>query len=138
MTTPVESPRHRARIHTLCTVTVAFVWIWHGLVPKLLGPHPDELAMLTNAGVSAAAAPTIVTVIGGGEIAFGVVCLALGHHRWPWLLTIVTMLGVIAGVLVTSPHFLTAAFGPVTLNVQVAALAAIALLTRRENDQPSA
>src|SRR6266850_68551 len=33
----------RALVHALCAATVAFVWVWHGLVPKILGLNPDEL-----------------------------------------------------------------------------------------------
>jgi hypothetical protein len=121
----------RAVVHALCAVMVAFVWVWHGLVPKLLGPHPDELALLMAAGVSADLSPALARIAGVAEVAFGVAFVPLARWRWPWLLTIALMLGATIGVLATSPDQVTAAFGPVTVNLQLAALAAVGLLSRR-------
>jgi hypothetical protein len=126
----------RAVVHALCTATVAFVWFWHGLVPKVLGPHPEEIALLSGAGVSADWSPAVVRILGAAEIAFGVAFLPLARRRWPWLLTIALMFGATTGVLVTAPNQVSAPFGPVTLNLQLAALAAVGLLSLR--DLPSA
>lgn len=37
-------------IHGVARLTLAFVLAYHGLIPKLLGPHTDELRMLADAG----------------------------------------------------------------------------------------
>lgn len=126
----------RALVHWLCAATVAFVWLWHGLVPKVLGPHPDELALLIRAGVSVEWSPAVVRIAGAAEIAFGMAFLPLARRRWPWMLTIGLMFGATVGVIVTSPRQVTAAFGPVTLNLQLAVLAVVGLLCQR--DLPSA
>jgi len=126
----------QALIHALAAATVAFVWIWHGVVPKLAGPHPDELAMLFEAGVSGAWLRSITQILGVAELAFGLAFLPLARRRWPWLLTISLMATATVGVLVNSPDRAIAAFNPVTLNAVLAALAAIGLLSLR--DLPSA
>jgi hypothetical protein len=126
----------QALIHALASATVAFVWVWHGLVPKLAGPHPDELVMLFEAGVSGAWVRPIALVLGAAELAFGLAFLPLAHRRWPWLLTIVLMAAATVGVLVNSPGRAMAAFNPVTLNVLMVALSVIGLLSLR--DLPSA
>jgi len=126
----------QALIHALAAATVAFVWIWHGVVPKLAGPHPDELAMLFEAGVSGAWLRPITQILGVAELAFGLAFLPLARRRWPWLLTISLMATATVGVLVNSPDRAIAAFNPVTLNAVLAALAAIGLLSLR--DLPSA
>ena len=126
----------QALIHALAAATVAFVWIWHGVVPKLAGPHPDELAMLFEAGVSRAWLRPITQILGVAELAFGLAFLPLARRRWPWLLTIALMATATVGVLVNSPSRAVAAFNPVTLNAVLAALAAIGLLSLR--DLPSA
>jgi len=126
----------QALVHALAAFGVAFVWIWHGVVPKLAGPHPDELAMLMEAGTPAAWAQSAAYAIGCAETAFGLVFPALSRRRWPWALTIALMAAALAGVLIHSPHRAWAAFGPVTLNLAVALLASAGLLSLE--DLPSA
>jgi len=132
-------PRRAARqalVHALAATAVAFVWMWHGIVPKLAGPHPDELAMLLEAGVSEPLLRPVALILGAMELAFGLAFLAFARRRWPWLLTLILMAVATVGVLVNSPHRAVGAFGPVTLNLLLAVLAAVGLLSLR--DLPSA
>jgi hypothetical protein len=132
-------PRQAARqaiIHTLATAAVSFVWLWHGLVPKLLGPHPQEVRMLLDAGVTDHWAHRIVTFAGWFEIILGLLVLWQSRKRWPWLLTIGLMAFATAGVLICSPDMAKAAFNPVTLNTLLASMAGVGMLTLR--DLPSA
>jgi hypothetical protein len=39
-------------VHAVARVTLALVFLWHGLVPKLLFRHADELALLRDGGLS--------------------------------------------------------------------------------------
>ena len=109
-------------VHAVARVTLALVFLWHGLVPKLLFRHPDELALLRDGGLSDAAAARVVVAIGVAEVAFGVALLLLWRVRALLLLAAVSMLGMTLGILVNSPRFVPAAFTPVTLNLCVAAL----------------
>ena len=132
-------PRGAARwalVHGLAAAAIAFVWCWHGLVPKLVALHPDELAMLAEAGVPAPWLRPLTQAAGALELAFGLLFLPLAQKRWPFWLTIGFMSLATCFVLVSSPERALAAFGPVTLNLAVAALAAIGLLSLR--DLPSA
>ncbi len=126
----------QALVHALAAATVAFVWMWHGIVPKLAGPHPDELAMLLEAGVSEPWLRPVTQTVGAVELAFGLAFLPLARRRWPWLLTIALMAAATVGVLVNSPDRALAAFNPVTFNLLLAVLAAVGLLSLR--DLPSA
>jgi hypothetical protein len=128
-------PRQLARqalVHAIATATLAFAWIWHGLVPKLLWPHADELAMLEQAGVAAEQVLPLTRGAGALEILAGILVLLFARRRWPFLLTILLMLGATIGVLMNSPQFAFAAFNPITLNLFMAATASIALLTLRD------
>ena len=49
---PKDAAQH-ALVHGIARAALAFVFIYHGLVPKLLHPHADEIAMLGAAGFSA-------------------------------------------------------------------------------------
>ncbi len=123
-------PRGAARqalVHGIASFAVTFVWIWHGLIPKLAGPHADELAMLLEAGVSEDWVRPAVRVLGSAELAFGLAFVPLAKRRWPWILTIVLMGVATVGVLSVSPERALAAFNPITLNVLLAALATVGL-----------
>ena len=118
--------------HALARCAVGFVWLWHGLVPKLVFDHPDEALMLTDTGIDSGLANQLVVAAGIFEVAFGLIVLG----AWRWRAPLWTTLGLIVlatvGVAVESPRYLTAAFNPVTLNVQLFVLAAIALLLGRD------
>jgi len=126
----------RRLIHGVARGGVAFVWVYQGAAPKLLGPHADELKLIRQAGVPEGYAAPCARLLGGGEVAFGLVLLFAFHRRWPLLLTIILMIAATVGVAVNSASFLGAAFNPVGLNLAVIALASVGLLAAR--DLPSA
>jgi hypothetical protein len=132
---PASSLR-QALIHTAARCGVAFVWLYQGLVPKLLHQHADELAMVQQGGFSAANALVVVQTLGWVEVLFGLAMLFWFHQRWHFLLTIALMVVATVGVAIRSPQYLSAAFNPVSLNVLMAALAVVGLLASR--DLPSA
>lgn len=113
-----------AAVQTLARTTIAFVWIWHGVVPKLLFRDANEQIMLQQAGLPASALPWL----GLAEVCFGLVMLAGIRWRWLYGLNIAIMLTALVGVAVCSPQYLHAAFNPVTLNLCVVGLSAIGLL----------
>lgn len=71
----------QALIYAFAAVAIGFVWIWHGVVPKLAGPHPDEIAMLIEAGIAEPWAPQVTQVIGAAELLFGLAFLPLAGRR---------------------------------------------------------
>ena len=132
---PAESMR-RSLVYLTARLAVAFVWLYQGIVPKLIFRHPDELAMLRDAGLSAPAARIACVGIGCFEVAVGLALLLVWRSRVPLWLTLVAMPIAALAVAVNSPRFLVAAFNPVVLNLSVFALSAIACLEAR--DLPSA
>jgi len=132
-------PQRAARqgvVHALATVSLAFVWLWHGIVPKLAGPHPNEVAMLLEAGVPESWSVPLAQAHGMAEVAFGLAILLFATRRWPWVLTMALMAVATVGVLICSPHRALDAFGPITLNLLLAVVAAVGLLSLQ--DLPSA
>ena len=126
----------RTLIHGVARGAVAVVWVYQGVAPKLLGPHPDELKLIQQAGIPEASAAPCARAVGGGEVAFGLMMLAAFHWRWPLWLTVVLMIAATVGVALNSPSYLSAAFNPVGLNLAMIALAVVGLLAGR--DLPSA
>jgi uncharacterized membrane protein YphA (DoxX/SURF4 family) len=124
-----EVSRDRAFVYALSRLTVAFVWLYHGLIPKLIYHNPEELSMLRDAGISNSLLPTAMSSLGIIEVCVALVLVFFWKARWPLWLTLVAMISAVLAVGITSPGFLTAAFNPVTLNLAVAALAVNGLLT---------
>ena len=73
-----------------------------------------------------------VTVAGWTEILFALLMLVLWRQKWPLWLTVVLMLVGIPIVATSAPAYLSAAFNPITLNLGLAALAAIGLIAGRD------
>jgi len=118
---PPESSLGFSIIHAVSRMTIGFIWIWHGLVPKLVFHHIDEQTMLAQAGLPAHLLPWI----GAAEIAFGLFVLATWNRRPLFLLNILLMLTATIVVAIHSPVYLAAAFNPITLNLGVIALAIV-------------
>ena len=61
----------------LCRFSLAFIWIYQGIVPKWLGPHEDELAMNQVLGASHKQAMWIAYGGGALEVLLGLAPLAV-------------------------------------------------------------
>jgi hypothetical protein len=133
---PPEVSMRQSVVHLLARAGAAFIWIWHGIVPKLIFKHADELAPLVAAGFSERSARLQVIACGWVELAIGLTLLLAWRLRWPLWLTLVAMPIALVGVAMYTPWLLKAAFNPVSLNVSMFILATIALLSGR--DVPSA
>lgn len=118
---PPESTLAFSAIHGVARLSISAIWIWHGLVPKLLYRNMDEKTMLAQAGVPLAFLPWI----GSLEILFGMLFLFRWDWRWLFPANIAFMVIATVSVSIESPAFLTAAFNPVTLNLAMIALSLI-------------
>jgi hypothetical protein len=115
----------------ICRYSIAFVWIYQGLVPKLLGVHPDELQMGLALGLSASQAQLLAYVGGVMEVLLGVVVLVFYQYRLPYIATIGGLVGLWLLTVIFAPQFVVAAFNSTTVNAAVCALAGVALVELR-------
>ncbi len=116
-----QSPKLSLRlavIHAVVRFTLAFIWIWHGLIPKLLYSHVDERTMLARSHLPIQWLPWI----GALEIAFGILILCTWNKQTVLVANGLLMLAATVAVAISSPAYLKAAFDPVTLNLGVVAL----------------
>jgi DoxX-like family len=107
-----------AAIHLCSRLAIAFIWLWQGLVPKLLLNHVDERAMLTASQLPIGLLP----LIGALEIVIAAIAIITWRKPWFFLLNVLAMLAAFVNVAAVSPSFLFAAFNPVTLNLAMIAL----------------
>ena len=73
---PPETSLRMALMHACARASVAFIWLWQGLIPKLMFPSADEKAMTRAAGLSIGMVPAI----GAVEVVLGLLAFLL----WRW------------------------------------------------------
>ena len=125
---PPEISMRLSLIHCLTRLGIAFIWLWQGLVPKLIFVSADERVMTAAAGLP----PSLLPVIGVLELVFAAVALLSWRWRSLFLLNILLMVGALIAVGLQSPSYLVAAFNPVTLNAGMILLSTIGYFSAAE------
>ena len=123
-----EISMRMASIHALCRLGIAFIWLWHGLVPKLLFANADEQILIARAGLP----PSLLPAIGILEVGFAVATLALWRWRPLFLWNAVFMIVALVQVALQSSSYLSAAFNPVSLNAAMVLLSVVGYLSAKE------
>lgn len=126
----------RSAVHCAARLTLAFIWIYQGVFPKLLFHDSGELSILQHTRMAVGLESTILTSVGVAEIFFGVLLLLLWRSRNLLLLNVALLALLGVGAAVSQPSLLVAPFNPVTLNLTMGVLGAIGWLSA--NDLPSA
>lgn len=115
----------------LARITLAFIFLYHGLIPKLLFLDQTELFInqthLDLLNIKAIQPYMISYAAGIGEVILGLILLFLPKLKWPIWLAFWTLLGLLLDMVLIVPTTLTGAFNPVTLNIAGMVLAWIAL-----------
>lgn len=127
-----ESPRTQYRrffsYYFIC-ILFSFVWLYQGLVPKVIGQHPLEIEMLTNLSpLSVEQASTMIIWIGLLEMLIGLLYLSprLQKYLLRAQVALFPLLTLIA--IISSPHVATDPFNVVTFNMTLWILSLVALL----------
>jgi len=132
---PAASMR-QSLIYLTARLSLAMIWLYQGIIPKLIMRHPGELAMLRDAGLSGEVSHYAIMSAGWFEVGVGFVLILAWRSLWPLWFVVAAMPIALIIVAIDSPRFLSAPFNPATLNLAVLALAVIALFAAR--DLPSA
>lgn len=117
----------RVNVTQLCRFSIGLVWIYHGLVPKLLNVAPLELLMTNAMGFSNEVSQVITRAAGVAEILFGCCLILFYRHTLLIKLNIIALLALLGFVILRVPVVLLEAFNPVTTNLPVVALSLILL-----------
>ncbi|MEZ2901322.1 DoxX-like family protein [Acinetobacter terrestris] len=111
----------------LIQVTLAGLWIYQGLIPKILFQSTAEIAIWHNMGIEFHLAKMCVAISGLIEIMFG--CTFLIWQRAVFLhqLNIVGLSGLLLLIMLTDPIQLSTAFNPVVMNTAMITLSMLAI-----------
>lgn len=119
----------KSLIHALARFALIFIWLYQGLVPKLLTLNADEIALMSASGTPDDLVSTSIRLLGLVEIAFAIILLFTWNRRRILLLNIPLMILALLTITFTASSYLAAAFNPVTLNVSVIIFALIAYIS---------
>ena len=125
----------RSVVHWIGRATLGFIWLYHGIVPKLFAPA-GEIDLATRTGVPASIAPALVLAVAAFEIALGLGILLVSDSRPLLLLSSALAIGLAVVTSARAAELVVAPFQPITLGVAMVGLAAIAL--RADRDLPRA
>ncbi|TFD94387.1 DoxX-like family protein [Jeotgalibacillus sp. R-1-5s-1] len=107
----------------------SFVWLYQGLVPKVLTQHPLEVSMLMQLSpFTQAQAETAVLWVGLAEMLFACFWLVPGLQKSLLKLQVVIFPLLTLSAVLSAPSVATAPFNVITLNVTLGVLSIIGLL----------
>lgn len=101
---------------TIARWTLALVFVYHGLVPKILVLSPVEVQMILAHG-SELPFKYIAMVAGVAEIALGLALILLRRQLWPVWVALFALIVLLIDVVLFSPALLVEAFNPVSTNI---------------------
>ncbi len=118
-------------------ITLAALWIYQGLIPKILFQSAAEIAIWQSMGLELHLAKIGVALSGIIEMMFG--CSFLLWHRAILIhhLNILGLSGLLVLIMVTNPLQLTTAFNPVVMNIAMTALSMLAIQLLKLSQQTS-
>ena len=121
-------------------LSLAALWIYQGLVPKILFQAQDELRIWLLQGFDESLALALMQLSGVAEMIFGCLLLMLKPSRLLHGLNILAMLGLSLLIIALEPLYFSKAFNPFVMNGAMAALSACAiqLLRIAETPRPAA
>lgn len=126
---PPEISVRMTVLNLIARLLLAFVWAYHGIVPKWLFPQNGERLMLEQTGLFPGREAAALYILGVVEVLIGLGLLRFGRSRQ--VLAVVSLvLVVLTGiVMITQPESLTAPMNPLTFNVALLGLVAVLWVT---------
>ncbi|MDP5274250.1 DoxX-like family protein [Chengkuizengella axinellae] len=124
-------------IYWLLSYTFSFIWIYQGLVPKLIAKHPEEIAMLRSVSpITFINEALAIQMIGLLEITFGGLWLVFRRKKILLILQCFLLPVLLLLAIWASPSVLIHPFSPVSLTIVLLILSGIAFIVG--NDVPTA
>ncbi|MCH7302986.1 DoxX-like family protein [Acinetobacter sp. NIPH 1869] len=114
------------QILRFCQLIIAVLWIYQGLIPKLIFQIEGEYYIWQQLNIAAPYIPWMISLSGIAEIIFGSLFLFLTHKYLHWL-SIISLIGLFIFVLYIYPNQIYQAFNPVVMNIALASLSVISL-----------
>ncbi len=133
---PPEHSRNQAIAHAAAIAGLSGVWIYQGVVPKLLAVDAAEVRLWRSAlGLGQGPARAAVRAAGAAEVAAGILTIRKSREKGPFVATAIAMPLLALSAAKADRRSFSRAFNPASLNLAMAALAIVAVATA--DDLPS-
>lgn len=110
------------RIHAICRNTLGAVFLYHGLVPKLLWPSATELALARAHHFPLVSAEVMSQAAGVGEIMLALALLFWRRSLLPVHFAAFLLIVLLIDVAIVAPALIIEAFNPLSVNLACLAL----------------
>lgn len=115
----------------------AFVWIFHGLVPKIIAMHPEELMMTGQLfSIEGSLLQKLIITIGFLEITFGLIWLFYPSKRHLFIVQCVLFPILMLSAIINNIQAAMHPFSPITFNLALILISIIGFLV--SEDTPTA
>lgn len=111
----------------LSSSALGLVWIYQGLIPKLLFTDTGEIEILKQSGLFTGNEKSVLTFIGWTEILFGLTILFI-HKKSIHTINIIALLLLSAAAIFSNAIIFTFPFNPFSLNISMIVISMIAIL----------
>ncbi|MEN2766661.1 DoxX-like family protein [Ornithinibacillus xuwenensis] len=114
--------------NVLLSFFFSFLWIYHGIVPKLIAMHPDEVLMVTNIlPLTNNEGELIVLVAGVLEVLVGITWMLYKNKRRLFCFQAIAFPILMATAIVSDIHYIFLPFNPLTFNLALLVLSIIGI-----------
>ena len=120
----------------LIQITLAVLWIYQGLIPKILFQSNAEIDIWQTMGFELHIAKICVALSGVLEMMFGCAFLIWQKAIFIHQLSILGLIGLLLLIMITDPLQLTTAFNPVVMNIAMLALSIVAVQLLKFRNSP--
>ncbi|WP_227938833.1 DoxX-like family protein [Alkalihalobacillus deserti] len=122
----------RSIIHFISSFVLAFIWIYQGLVPKVLYQEAGELALLEGTGWFQGQEGLFLYALGTIQIIFGLLFLRFSRTKLLHIINILALLCLGFGALMSQGIVFAAPFNPTTITIAMIGYSVIALVNIRD------
>ena len=130
---PPKTQYRRFFSYYLLTFLFIFVWLYQGLVPKVLMRHPLEIEMLSKLSpLSIAQATDAIIWVGIAEIVVALLFCVKRLHKFLWRAQILLFPILAISAIIAAPHVATDPFNVITFNCTLWILSIIAMILKVE------
>lgn len=117
----------------LMTLFFAFLWFYQGLLPKIIGMHPEERAMVGKTlSLSENGTTLTVLIIGIVELIIGIGWLFYRQKRHLFMLQLIAFPLLTVAAVIAIPTTALHPFNPVTFNLALIVLSIVGLYSSRD------
>ena len=116
-----------SKVNSIGRYTLAFIFAYHGLVPKILWLSPIEVSLANAHNLNAVVASPLAGVL---EIILALSILLLKKSLIPVYFAMILLIVLLLDVMIIMPSLLIEAFNPVTINLATIVIAYFVCITQ--------